>query len=49
MQDDHWPEQKLGNVQLEAGQGGQAAWVTIPSNPAPPQPDSIYLSDHIVV
>ena len=36
MQDDHWPEQKLRNVQLEGGQGGQAARVTVPPTPPPP-------------
>ena len=51
MQDDHWPEQKLRNVQLDGGQGGQAARVTVPPPPGPPhpQPDSVYLSDHVVV
>lgn len=49
MQDDHWPEQKLGNVQLEGDRE-----VRQPGSPSPPalprpQPDSFYLSDHVVV
>ena len=38
MQDDHWPEQKLRNVQLDGGQGGQAARVTVPPPQARPPP-----------
>lgn len=49
MQDDHWPEQKLGNVQLEGDREVRQPGSLSPPGPPHPQPDSVYLSDHVVV
>lgn len=48
MEDNYWPEQKLGDVQLQET-GGSAGCVPVPLTCSPSQSTPVYLSDHTMV